>query len=103
MLPWDTVIRRSTAERTQAWSSYLLIRAVEVSHRREPSVVDGIGEDRPGLLLVELLERYSAITLQSALPRRQAVRDGFLDISKGCLVIYPKRLLAFSTGTALVV
>ena len=33
--------------------SYLLIRPIKVSHRCKPSVVDGIGEDGPGPLLVQ--------------------------------------------------
>lgn len=40
--------------------SYLLIRAVEVSHGGKPSIVDRIGEDRPSLLLVGPFECCSS-------------------------------------------
>ena len=39
--------------------SYLLIRAIKVSHRCKPSIVDRIGEDRPSLMLVGPFVRWS--------------------------------------------
>ena len=79
MLPYNSIRPRAVVKNVDL--SYLLIRPVKVNHCGKPSIVDRIGEDGSSPALVHF-SWCCSYGLPGALPRRRAVVDCFLDVSK---------------------